>query len=274
MVFNSPHSGRNYPAEFVAASRLAPLDLRRSEDSFVDELFAFAPALGCPLLRANFPRAYIDVNREPFELDPGMFDEPLPAHVNTSTLRIASGLGTIARQVSEKALIYRQKLTWAEAEKRIERYYFPYHAALEGLVLGTRDQFGLALLIDCHSMPSSATGQTRFSTRRPDIVLGNRFGQSCDPGFIKQLESLLRHEGLRVARNKPYAGGFITAKYGRPAHGLHAIQIEINRALYMNEATMERTSGLGRLAAILERTFASLIVDVNGKIANHRLAAE
>lgn len=249
VVLTSPHSGRDYPAQFQAASRLDALALRKSEDSFVEEIFLAASRLGAPLLRARFPRAYCDVNREPYELDPTMYDDDLPAHANTSSVRVAGGLGTIARVVAGGEDIYRAKLPYAEAERRIRHYYRPYHAALAELVDVTLAQFGQCILIDCHSMPSIALPVAgRRVGDRPDIVLGDRFGTSCHRDLTDRVETELSALGYRVGRNAPYAGGFTTAHYGRPATGLHALQIEINRALYMDEARFTRRPELHRIS--------------------------
>ncbi|WP_026988430.1 N-formylglutamate amidohydrolase [Fodinicurvata fenggangensis] len=249
LVVASPHSGSSYPADFLARSRLDPLMLRRSEDSFVDEIFAAAPGLGVPLLRALFPRAYVDPNREPYELDPSMFDEPLPDYVNSSSPRVAAGLGTVARVVANGAEIYKGKLTLDDALRRIERCYRPYHDALAGLLAETRAQFGACLLLDCHSMPSSAQNWGR-DPRVPtmDIVLGDCHGSACAPEVTECATEVLRAAGYRVGRNKPYSGGYVTRHYSRPREGLHCLQIEINRRLYMDEARIERTAGLDRLA--------------------------
>ncbi|SMF51498.1 N-formylglutamate amidohydrolase [Tistlia consotensis] len=250
LVVASPHSGSNYPAAFVAASRLDPLALRRSEDSFVDEIFAAAPELGAPLIRALFPRAFVDPNREPFELDPSMFADRLPDYANTRSPRVAAGLGTIARVVANGADIYRDKLRFAQALQRIQDCYWPYHASLRELVEQTRAQFGYCLLLDCHSMPSSGgplerdAGGLRF-----DIVLGDCHGTACGSAISEAAARFLARHGYRVSRNKPYSGGFVTRHYGRPEEGLHALQIEINRALYMDEERIARGPGLKTLAA-------------------------
>lgn len=239
-VFASPHSGADYPAEFIHASRLDPLTLRRSEDSFVDQLFASAPQHGAPLLRALFPRAFCDANREPYELDQAMFADPLPDFVNTGSPRVAGGLGTIARVVNTGAEIYRDKLTFAEAQARIERYWRPYHNTLATLVEEARQAFGVAIIIDCHSMPSVGGPMDRDpGHRRPDFVLGNRHGVTCAPALLSVVHGVLAGLGFRVAINSPYAGAYTTQHYGRPEEGLHALQIEINRGLYMDEERIE-----------------------------------
>jgi N-formylglutamate amidohydrolase len=261
VVCNSPHSGRAYPSGFLAQSRLDLPTLRRSEDTFVDELFADSVAYGVPLMRAHFPRAFLDVNREPYELDPRMFEGRLPAFANTRSLRVAGGLGTIARVVGDAREIYDRRLPVDEALSRIELYYKPYHRALRRLIVNAQKSFGLAVLIDCHSMPSNASG--RDERPRADVVLGDRYGTSCVPDVTDVIEESLRDLGYAVLRNKPYAGGFITEHYGDPAAGLHAVQVEINRALYMDERLYRRShrfeavrTDLGRMVARLAEVTA------------------
>jgi len=251
LVFASPHSGRAYPADFVAAARLDPLALRRSEDGFVEELFAAAPAHGAPLLAATFPRVFCDVNREPWELDPGMFDGPLPSWVNTASPRVGAGLGTIARVVASGEAVYRRKLTFAEAEDRIRRFWQPYHAALAALIAETRAEYGCCLLVDCHSMPSHPAQAANL----PDFVLGDAHGTACAPRATRIVEEALQAMGYRVRRNDPYAGGYVTRHYGRPREGVHALQIEVARPLYMDEARIER---LPRMA-VLQRDLTQLV---------------
>lgn len=252
LVFASPHSGQEYPPEFIRAARLAALSLRRSEDAFVDQLFGAAPRFGAPLLRALFPRVYIDPNREPFELDPGMFDGPLPDFVNTGSPRVFAGLGTIARVVANGEEIYRDKLNFDEAKQRIEAHYFPYHATLQHLLEKTRRRFGVCLLVDCHSMPSvGGPMDADPGLRRLDIVLGDCHGTSCAPAITTLAEATLRAQGFTVRRNVPYAGGYTTRHYARPREGLHALQIEVNRALYMDELRIAPAVGLSRVTDAL-----------------------
>ena len=258
-LFASPHSGTDYKAEFLAASRLDMVTLRRSEDAFVDELFGAAPRRGAPFLKALFPRAFVDPNREPWELDAAMFSGPLPAYVNSRSPRVAAGLGTIARVVANGEEIYAGKLDFDEAARRIERYYRPYHAALQGLIDRTRERFGWCFLIDCHSMPSVGGPMDRDpGMRRVDFVLGDCHGASCGPALVETVESYLVGLGYVVTRNLPYAGGYVTRHYGRPERGNHALQIEVNRALYMDEERIERRPRLPRLAAELEGLIAAI----------------
>ena len=259
LVFASPHSGDNYRAEFLAASRLDPLSLRRSEDSFVDELFQWAPRLGAPLIRALFPRAFVDANREPFELDPAMFEDALPPYANTRSPRVAAGLGTIARVVANGTDIYRGKLAFKEAQHRLRAYYWPYHRALSDLVERTRHSFGCCILVDCHSMPSVGGPTDRDQGRdRVDFVLGDCHGQSCAPIVIASADSALRRLGYNVSRNAPYSGGFVTRHYGRPGDAVHCLQIEINRALYMDETTIRPTAAMAALTEDLRLMISSL----------------
>ena len=256
VVFNSPHSGRVYPPRFLAMTRLDHLSIRQSEDAFVDELFSRAPHLGAPLLRAHFPRAYLDANREPWELDPTMFVEPLSDRFNTNSPRVAAGLGTLARVVAENKPIYRERLTIEDARMRIEGIYHPYHAALQKLLSEALGSFGVAVLIDCHSMPRIGRHGERAT---PDIVLGDRYGTTCAGSLVDLVETAFTTAGLRVARNRPYAGGFCTRSYGRPQHGVHALQIEISRHLYMNETTLEMHSGFEPLRTIIDKLIHTLI---------------
>lgn len=258
-VFCSPHSGRIYPRSFLEASRLDPLTLRRSEDAFIDEIFASAPRWGAPLLRAHFPRAWLDLNREPWELDPAMFEGKLPAFVNSRSARVAAGLGTIARLVAHEAEIYRTKLPFAEAEFRIRTFYEPFHRRLQNLLEETHRRHGFAVLIDCHSMPSIGGFFDQDSgLARADIVLGDRFGTSCTPALTAFVTETLQEEKLRVVRNLPYAGGYITEHYGRPQDGFHVLQIEINRGLYMDERKVSRSSGLRHVARAMSNLIQAL----------------
>jgi N-formylglutamate amidohydrolase len=261
LVFSSPHSGRAYPAAFLAASALDLQTLRSSEDVAVDDLFAAAPLLGAPLLRANFPRAFLDVNREPYELDPKLFDQAPPLYANTRSLRVAGGLGTLARVVAEGRAIYRDRIPLAEGLARIETFYKPYHAKLEALMNRTAQQFGAVYLIDCHSMPSRMpTGDSRrpYEPINADIVIGDRYGASCDPAFSHRVHALLSGMGYRVARNKPYAGGFITENYAIRSRNRHVLQIEINRALYMDEKSLTLGPGFAGLKADLTRLISQI----------------
>jgi len=248
MVFNSAHSGREYPERFLAMTRLDHMSIRQSEDTWVDELFGRAPHLGAPLLRAHFPRCYLDINREPWELDPTMFAEPLSERCNTTSPRVPAGLGTIAKVVASGAEIYREKLSFAEAKRRVEKLYEPYHAALAALVNRTKAKFGRCILIDCHSMPSvGGPADTDGGTPRVDFVLGDCFGNSCAPVVTATVERALENLGYRTVRNLPYSGGHTTRHYGKPLEGIHALQIEINRRLYMDETTHKKRAGFARL---------------------------
>jgi N-formylglutamate deformylase len=257
LVLASPHSGRAYPAEFVAAAQLDALTLRRSEDSFVDELFAAAPGLGAPLIAATFPRAFCDVNREAWELDPQMFEDKLPGWVNTSSARVVAGLGTIARVVASGEPIYRHKLRFAEAERRVRDCWQPFHAGLQALIAETVQGFGTCLLVDCHSMPSGGTAA------RPgaDFIIGDAHGTACSPHVVRRLEALLSGMGYRVRRNEPYAGGYITRSYGRPVQGIHAVQIEIARSLYMDEGRYQRNGQFDRMREQMREIIAALAAE-------------
>ncbi len=271
-VYNSPHSGRRYPAEFLDESQLDSMAIRRSEDHFVDELFGAAPDFGAPLLLAHFPRAFVDVNREPYELDPRMFSDPLPPFANSHSVRVAGGLGTIPRIVAENMEIYGRRMPVSVALERIENIYKPYHARLRQLIARTHARFGFGVLIDCHSMP----GNIRIGGNgiRPDFIIGDRYGTSASVELSHAALQMLEDLGFTAVRNKPYAGGFITEHYGRPVRGLHALQIEVNRALYIDEATLRKRPDFHALAgsiAVFMGQMAAFVADYTGTSA---LAAE
>jgi N-formylglutamate amidohydrolase len=272
LLFNSPHSGRVYPRDFLLASRLDLATLRRSEDSFVDELIAGVVGRGHPLVRAHFPRCYVDVNREPYELDPRMFDGRLPSFANTRSMRVAGGLGTVARVVGDAQEIYDQRISVDDALRRIENLYKPYHRTLRRLFTRVHREFGAAMLVDCHSMPSS-TGP-KDDRPRADVVLGDRYGTSCVAAVSETVEATLRAMGYAVSRNKPYAGGFITEHYGNPAAGLHAIQLEINRGLYMDERRFERSADFEPLSADIDALADRLAAIPLEELRPYRAAAE
>jgi N-formylglutamate deformylase len=272
LIFNSPHSGSIYPPTFLASARLELGQLRRSEDSFVDELFIGVVRQGFPLMRAHFPRCYIDVNREPYELDPRMFDGRLPSFANTRSMRVAGGLGTVARVVGDAQEIYDQRIPVDDALARIDGLYKPYHRALRRLVTRVHRDFGAAILVDCHSMPSIAGN--RDERPRADVVIGDRYGTSCVAVVADTVEAALQEAGYSVSRNKPYAGGFITEHYGNPPAGLHAIQLEINRALYMDERKFEPIAAFSRLAGHLDTLADRLAAISLEELRPYRAAAE
>lgn len=275
VVVASPHSGSMYPADFLTQIAVPLAALRRAEDAFVDELFSSAPALGMPLLAARFPRSYVDANREPYELDPGMFDGPLPRALNHRTTRVAAGLGMIPRVAASGEPIYRGRVPAATIEHRLETCWRPYHTTLSLLIEQTYRLFGGALLIDAHSMPSSASVLgPRGHEHRVDIVLGDNHGESCASEFIGYAERWFRSRGLRVQRNQPYAGGFTTQLYGRPAIGRHALQIEINRALYMDEARHERLPTAGVFERLISRFLKEMSSQASEILQPRPLAAE
>jgi N-formylglutamate amidohydrolase len=240
----------------MAASQLDAAAIRRSEDAYVDELIAPAPDHGITVLAARFARAWIDLNREPWELDPSMFEDELPPYAQRHSARVTAGLGAIARIVGEGQEIYRRKLTFAEAARRMEDVHAPYHAALAALVRETVETHGLAVLIDWHSMPAAATAHGAGGGC--DLVLGDRFGAAAAPAISRRVEAELKALGYRVARNSPYAGGYTTEHYGKPAAKVHALQIEVSRGLYLDEATLTPTPRFARLKADLERLIARL----------------
>jgi N-formylglutamate amidohydrolase len=240
-----------------AAAGLSANAVRRSEDALVDGLLERAPDAGCVVIAARYARAYLDVNREPYELDAAMFSDELPDYARARTARVAAGLGSIARIVAEGQEIYDRKLTFAEARGRVEKVHRPYHAALEGLLAEARAEHGCAVLIDWHSMPAAATAGPGPG-QGAQMVLGDRFGQSCSPLLTQAVERSLASMGYRTARNAPYAGGHTTEHYGRPAGHVHALQIEISRGLYLDELSMQPTRGFARLRGDLERLYRTL----------------
>ncbi len=255
-IFASPHSGRSYPPSFARATRLDPVTLRKSEDAFVDELFDSVAQFGAPLVAARFPRAFVDVNRAPSELDPAMFDAPVESRVGPRTPRVAAGLGVIPRVVRDGVEIYGARLPAREAAFRLEHFYRPYHAALARLVNDSRAQFGVAIVVDCHSMPPPAKGH--------DIVLGDCHGEAASHRLSAQIQKLLGELGFSLAHNAPYAGGYTTSLYGRPDERVHAVQIEVSRALYLDEQRMEKNPDFVRCKERL-RLFAERLIASSGQ---------
>lgn len=270
VIFASPHSGRDYPQDFLAQAVLDRHTIRSSEDAFVDRLFDMAPGMGAPLLAARAPRAYIDLNRAADELDPGVIEGIIRAPHNP---RISSGLGVIPRVVAGGRAIYRGRLPLAEAEARIRRFWHPYHAALAALVEETRVAFGEAVLIDCHSMPHEAIeAHTRPGQPRPEVVLGDRYGATAGRVVMERVEAAFAGAGLRVGRNAPFAGAYVAQAYGRPSRGVHVVQVEIDRALYMDEVRVEPLAGFAAFQDLLAGVVAELVA--GGGASAGRLAAE
>ena len=273
VIYASPHSGRSYPADLLKNSRLDRHALRQSEDGYVDLLFAGAPRFGSPLLRALFPRAFVDVNRARFELDQRMFADRLPEESDTRSTRVRAGLGVIPRIVADGHDIYARKLRFAEARKRLTSYYDPYHEALCGLIDDALDAFGCAVVIDCHSMPSAGVAPLNTSEPAVDFVLGDRYGVSCAPGLTAMVEQTLHGLGYGVVRNVPYAGGYVASAYGRPLDGVHVIQVEINRRLYLNEGKHARNAGFESLKTDIDALMENL-ARISPSSLNAALAAE
>jgi N-formylglutamate amidohydrolase len=256
VIFSSPHSGRDYPADFLGSSQLDPAQLRSSEDAFVDRLFARAPYHGAPLIHAMAPRAYIDLNRAADELDPALIEGIARSAHNP---RVSSGLGVIPRVVSGGRAIYSGKIPLSEAKRRITQHWHPFHDALRSLIEETHNNFGEAILIDCHSMPHEAIeAHVRPGQAKPDVVLGDRFGAAAGRDVMDQIESSFVAAGFRVVRNSPFAGAYIAQHYGRPLSGRHAIQIEIDRALYLDEAKVEPSPGFSAFCARINRVIAEI----------------
>ncbi|WP_306151741.1 N-formylglutamate amidohydrolase [Roseovarius sp. MMSF_3281] len=257
VVFASPHSGRDYPWSFLRKTALDQHQVRSSEDAFVDDLFEAAPRFGAPLLKAGAPRAYVDLNRSADELDPALIEGVGKLRHNP---RVASGLGVIPRVVANGRAIYTGKLQRAEAERRIDTYWRPYHEALAGQLDQAQTIFGQSVLLDCHSMPHEAMDSVvRMGARRPEVVLGDRFGASASDEVVSRIEAAFQAAGLIVVRNTPFAGAYITQRYGRPSRGRHAVQIEIDRALYMNEQLIRPNGNFEGFKRLLEGVIAELV---------------
>lgn len=270
VVFSSPHSGRAYPAEFVAQSQLSLPQLRSSEDAFVDQLFAGVPGLGAPLLKAVFPRAYVDLNRALEDLDPALIEGVARGGHNP---RVLSGLGVIPRVVAAGRVIRRGRMSRAEAEARLRQVWHPYHQTLHRLMETARMQAGRALLIDCHSMPHEAIlSHCKSGKPLPEIVLGDRFGAASDPDLVELADAAFREAGFRVARNVPFAGAYVSQAYGRPSTGFSVIQVEIDRALYMDERAIQPNAAFAEVTTALEKASAQIIMALPK--LDGRLAAE
>lgn len=256
VVFSSPHSGRSYPADLMQRTVLDQFSIRSSEDAFVDQLFDGAPGAGAPLLLATAPRAYVDLNRASDEMDPALIDG---LRRNTHNPRIASGLGVVPRVVAGGRAIYRGKLTASEARARVRDVWRPFHDQLQTLLDDAQKEFGRAILIDCHSMPHEAIdGLYSAGNRRPDVVLGDRFGAAAAPEVMDRVEAAFVAVGLCVARNAPFAGAYITQNYGCPAKGRHVVQIEIDRALYMDERTISPHAGFDDFKRLIDGVVAEI----------------
>lgn len=257
LVISSPHSGQIYPPSLLSEIRIEHAHLRRLEDGCVDRLFGHGPGLGAPLLHARFARAYVDPNRGAFELDAELFEGPLPDYLNLDSAKARAGLGSIPSRVAGHA-IYRARLPYEEAERRLRGAYWPYHHALQGLLAQAMARFGVVLLLDCHSMPSLAPNGSIAKDRGIDFALGDRYGRSCSAALVGAAERLLRGRGFTVARNRPYAGGHITASYGCPQADVHALQIEVRRGLYMDEHTLVPHAALGELQEVVRDLLVAL----------------
>ena len=256
VIFSSPHSGREYPAAFLASSPLSALVLRSSEDAYVDRLFSRAPLHGAPLLCARAPRAYIDLNRGSDELDPAVVEDVARAAHNP---RISSGLGVIPRVVAGARAIYDGKIPRVEADARIARHWQPWHATLRGLVAETHTSFGEAILIDCHSMPHEAIeSHARPGQPLPEVVLGDRFGAAASREVVERIEAIFAAAGFRVARNSPFAGAYIAQAYGHPVLRKHVVQVEIDRALYLDECKVEPLPSFSAFCIRMNRVVAEI----------------
>lgn len=266
VVFNSPHSGAEYPADFLAMTRLDTRAIRSSEDAYVDELFGDAPLYGAPLLAARFPRAYVDLNRSVDEMDPALVRG---VRLMRNNPRVAAGLGVIPRVVGGHKVIRSGKMSAREAQQRITEAYLPYHARLSTMLKETRQRFGIAVLVDCHSMPHAALDT--MHEERADIIIGDLHGGACNGWISDMIADIFASEGFSVGRNSPFAGGYITRHYGCPADNIHAIQIEVDRAIYMDEVNVVRHADF----ADIQRVFSRITGQLAGiGCANAAIAAE
>ena len=255
VLFASPHSGSVYPDDLMTKTVLSIAEIRSSEDAFVDRLFGMAPRFGAPLLSAGLPRAYVDLNRSPDELDPALVrGVPSPG----TNPRISSGLGVIPRVVANGQAIYRDKISRSEAEARIAQVWQPYHDCLSQLLTDCKARFGEAILVDCHSMPHEAIDAISQGRKRPDVVLGDRFGASADSAIIELIEAAFASTGLNVARNAPFAGAYTAQTYGRPSDGSHVVQVEVDRSLYMDEQTIQPHADFTTLQSAITHVIAEL----------------
>lgn len=259
-LITSPHSGHYYPRDFIVKSKLDSQQLRLSEDMHIDALLEDVPKAGASLLTATYPRAYVDLNREPYELDASMFSDPLPNFVNKDSTRVLGGLGTIAKNVTERLEIYDRPLEFSEAEQRIEKIYFPFHSCLKQQLEMARDYWGAAYLFDVHSMPSNAVRKFKGGKSGSiDFVLGNCHGRSCDADYYDLVYNFLTDAGYYVEKNKPYAGGYITEHYGKPSEGFHTLQLEVNRKLYMNETSYDLLGNSDKMKNLFSDLISALI---------------
>jgi N-formylglutamate amidohydrolase len=269
VVFASPHSGRDYPWSFLRKTVLDEQTIRSSEDAFVDQLFDCAPVFGAAFLKAGAPRAFVDMNRSSDELDPALIEGVRRQGHNP---RVASGLGVIPRVVANGRAIYRGKMTVEEAQGRIEGYWQPYHDMLQKLLDRAHRRHGQAVLVDCHSMPHEAMdGAVRAGMPRPDVVLGDRFGAAASGAVVDRVEAAFAAAGFVVTRNTPFAGAYITQAYGRPSRGQHAVQVEIDRSLYMNEALIRPNGNFETVRTALRQVVAEVAQIGQGRVP---LAAE
>ena len=259
VIFASPHSGSLYPEDMQSALCVPLALVRRTEDAFVDQLFSTVPDQGGLLIAAKYARTVADLNRDPRELDPSMFSDGVPRACGLPTARVDAGLGCLPRVAARGEAIYARPLTRAEGEARLAGIHDVYHQCLATELASLQERHGRAFLIDCHSMPSKQPGRRNLA----DIVLGDRFGSSCDPRLTSRIERAFRAQGLSVARNAPYAGGYTTRRYGRPKRDFHALQIEINRGLYMDEHTVIQNAGFEPLQQVLSDVVTEILTVAN-----------
>ena len=276
LVISSPHSGNYYPPYFFKMTNLSINELRSSEDCYIDEIFSTSSKIGAPLIKAIYSRTYIDLNREPYELDPTMFEKTLPSYINDTSNRVLSGIGTIAKYSGNQKKIYKNKLDFNEIKNRINMVYYPYHQNLKKLINNAIDKFGFCLLLDCHSMPSVGL-PLNYQQKKIDITLGDLNGASCSEIIIKNINYDFKSIGLNTTFNNPYAGGFITKNYGKPLDGVHVVQIEVNREIYVDELSFEKKPSFSNVKKMMNIMLENLshFVKINEYNINpQKLSAE
>lgn len=259
IVLASPHSGREYPGAFLAQSRLTLGQLRRAEDAYVDELLGDAVAEGVPLIAARYGRAYLDLNRDADEIDPAMIADPLPPSAGQASDRVAAGLGVVPRIAAHGLDIYASRLRLAEVESRVGALHRPYHRGIDMLLDRALARHGYAVLLDCHSMPTPPGGPSS-----PQFVLGDLHGQTAAPRLVDAIEATIAGAGFRVSRNAPYAGGYTTLHHADRARGVHVVQIEVDRSLYMDPARLARHAGFAAVASVFRQLIGQLLAVAPG----------
>ncbi|CAI3941520.1 N-formylglutamate amidohydrolase (HutG) [Commensalibacter communis] len=248
ILISSPHSGMEYDSHLLSLCRLSLDELRKSEDSYVNLLLEHVSQYGVTFLQTCLPRIFCDLNREAWELDPDLFKEPLPEWCHTNSPQVKRGLGTVHKISNNGKQIYKYYLSFPKIKQRIETYWFSYHQQIQGFIQKNCEGNGGCIILDIHSMPSMPKRNPYYA----DIVLGDGFSLTCSPTLINNSQKFFTDKGLKVSKNIPYAGGYITRHYGNPHQNVHVMQIEINKSLYMDEDSFELHNGFSKLQSILD----------------------